>query len=88
MTGSIVLGQRFSSQAELLAAIKSYSQEQGVPYTKFNSVTAEKYNSNARPDKQMPVEQEYKEQIITCKHYGKPRQSDHKPGTKRRGNQG
>lgn len=87
MTGSLVLGQKFKSKDELLLAIQKYSEEQGVPYVRFNTFLAETYNKNVAPEKQMPLEQGFKELIVACKHYGKPRQSTHKPGTKKRVNQ-
>lgn len=87
---SINLGQKFYSQEHFDQARKNYESEEKVPYHLINCVSAERHNKKCESEGKgglVPKEFKWKEAVIGCQHYGKPRQSQHKEGTTRRPNQ-
>lgn len=89
MTG-IVLGQKFFTIKEYEEAKAKYEKAQKVPYIIFNSQSAKRFNSKRAgddPNKRVPEEMLWKDVVVSCKHYGKPRSHDHIEGTKKRMNQ-
>ncbi|XP_034245761.1 uncharacterized protein LOC117647896 [Thrips palmi] len=84
---SITLGKKFYSQLEFNAAKRKFELEQHVPYTVINCTKAQNYNQTADQDHQVPNGFDWKDAVIACKLYGKPRLHQHVEGTKKRPNQ-